>query len=305
MFWSVLHAQQPMVRISKDRTLIGKPFDLIYSIELETKDNFTFTPQQGTFKSKITAAQNAVNATDFQDIEVLSFIDTIIRKNGKKTWMGVYELCAWDSGLVVLEGHTCVVNDSVIGFPSAYIKVDLVDRKKGKDIFDIKESFVDVPNSFDPWDFFLRYLSWWTVPLLFIGIYWWWSKRKNKVVEPQMEMSLRQKTLTAIDALERAELWRKAQIKEHFVELSFILRSYLTARYEIQLLDKTTSETKFLLKAKGLDKALIDTISRLLNHADMVKFAASEPTESLIERSFHEMRQLVIETSPLESKHVQ
>jgi hypothetical protein len=232
-------------------------------------------------------------------------MDTVIRKNGKKTWMGVYELCAWDSGLVVLEGHTCIVNDSVIGFPSAYIKVDLVERKKGKDIFDIKESFVNVPDSFDPWDFFWRYFSWWTIPLILLLIYWWWRKRGKEVPEPQMEMSLRQKTLTAIDALERAELWRKAQIKEHFVELSFILRSYLTARYDIHLLDKTTSETKILLKAKGLDKPLIDTISRLLNHSDMVKFAASEPTESLIERSFHEMRQLVIETSPLESKHVQ
>jgi hypothetical protein len=302
---AIFFAQQPAVRISKDVTLIGKPFDLIYSIELEGKDNFQFSPQQGTFKAKITQAENAVNALDFQEIEILKFSDTIVRKDGKKTWIGMYELCAWDSGLVVLEGQQGVLNDSTIGFSSAYIKVNLVEHEKGRELFDIKESFLELEDETNYWDIFLRYFSWWVLPLVALLIFYFVKKKKNQVPNYEPEISLREKTLTAIKALEKAELWRKNQIKEHFVELSFILRSYLTARYDVNLLDKTTSETRILLKAKGLDKELLDTISRLLNHADMVKFAASEPTEILIEKSFHELKQLVIETSPLESEHVQ
>jgi hypothetical protein len=119
-----------------------------------------------------------------------------------------------------------------------------------------------------------------------------------------MEISLKAKTLLAIDALEKAEMWRKDQLKEHFVELSYILRSYLTARYELSLLDKTTNETRLLLTQVGLRKDIVETILRLLSHSDMVKFAASEPAEELIQKSLFLLRQTVAETSPIEFEYV-
>jgi hypothetical protein len=116
---------------------------------------------------------------------------------------------------------------------------------------------------------------------------------------------LKFKTLLAIDSLEKSELWRKDQLKEHFVELSYILRSYLTARYQLSLLDKTTNETRLLLTQAGLKKEIVDTILRLLSHSDMVKFAASEPAEELIQRSLFMLRQTIVETSPIEFEYVE
>ncbi|MBM3185664.1 MAG: hypothetical protein FJZ67_05130, partial [Bacteroidetes bacterium] len=143
------------------------------------------------------------------------------------------------------------------------------------------------------------------LPLIGYLIYGWFISRKNKAIErPEMELSLKAKTLLAIDALEKAELWRKDQLKEHFVELSYILRSYLTARYQLSLLDKTTNETRLLLTQAGLKKEIVETILRLLSHSDMVKFAASEPTEELIEKSLFLLRQTIVETSPIEFEYV-
>ncbi|NBX80223.1 MAG: hypothetical protein EBQ94_07575, partial [Flavobacteriales bacterium] len=130
-------------------------------------------------------------------------------------------------------------------------------------------------------------------------------RREPKIVKHVREMSLKKKSLMAIDALEKAELWKRDKVKEHFVELSYILRSYLTSRYELNLLDKTTTETKLLLTAKGIEKPVVDSILNVLNHSDLVKFAASKPSEEIIEKSFFMIRQLIVETSPIEYDHAE
>ena len=108
----------------------------------------------------------------------------------------------------------------------------------------------------------------------------------------------------AIDALEKEELWTKDKLKEHFIELSFILRSYLTSRYSISLLDKTTHETKLLLTKQGLNNETVDVIARILSQSDMVKFAKSKPELIAILRQSTLTKQIIAETSPLDFDNV-
>lgn len=303
--FSVLFAQQPEVRISSEKVIVGNRVDLIYSIKLKKTDDFKFEKLQGNFPAKITSDNSSLKGGEFSEIEILDFQDTITFKGKEKTWIGVFELCAWDSGLVVLEGQRFTLNDSTGSFPSTYLKCSLVPHKKGKDIYDIKESFVKTPIKKD-WIYYgLRYVFWWLLPLILYLIYRWWNRREPKQVKQVREMSLKKKSLMAIDALEKAELWKRDKVKEHFVELSYILRSYLTSRYELNLLDKTTTETKLLLTAKGIEKPVVDSILNVLNHSDLVKFAASKPSEEIIEKSFFMIRQLIVETSPIEYDHAE
>ena len=302
----VLFSQQPQASISKKVVEIGDRVDLIYRIELKKNDRFNLNPHTGIFPAKLTSQNSALTTTDFEDIEITYFEDSIIEQGNKKIWMGVYELTPWDSGLVVLQGQRFTINDSTFDFPSVYLECKLVPHKKGQEIFDIKESFAKVPKSQSKLIFFLKYISWWLLPLIGFLIYRWWISKKNKtIIRPEPELSLKFKTLLAIDSLEKSELWRKDQLKEHFVELSYILRSYLTARYQLSLLDKTTNETRLLLTQAGLKKEIVDTILRLLSHSDMVKFAASEPAEELIQRSLFMLRQTIVETSPIEFEYVE
>ena len=84
-----------------------------------------------------------------------------------------------------------------------------------------------------------------------------------------------------------------------------ILRMYLTSRFEISLLEKTTYETKLLLTQKGLNDETVEVIARILSEADMVKFAKSEPDVIAILRVSTLARQIVAETSPLEFDNVE
>jgi ethanolamine ammonia-lyase large subunit len=113
-------------------------------------------------------------------------------------------------------------------------------------------------------------------------------------------MSLKDRTLYAIDSLEKLKLWEQGKVKEHFSELTFILRSYLSTRYEINLLEKTSHETKLLLLQKGLHEETVRVISNILMEADLVKFAKSHPDEIAIYKHTQLVRQVVAETSPIE-----
>jgi hypothetical protein len=300
-----LFAQQPVVRISSEKVTVGNRVNLIYSIQLKKDDKFKFDKIQGNFPAKITSDNSSLKGGEFNEIEIIDFQDTIIIKGKVKTWIGAYELCAWDSGLVVLEGQRFTLNDSTGDFPSVYLKCSLMPHKKGQDIYDIKESFVKTQYKKDWLYYGLRYVFWWLLPLILYLLYRWWNRREPKIVKQVREMSLKKKSLMAIDALEKAELWKRDKVKEHFVELSYILRSYLTSRYELNLLDKTTTETKLLLTAKGIEKPVVDSILNVLNHSDLVKFAASKPSEEIIEKSFCMIRQLIVETSPIEYDHAE
>jgi len=117
-------------------------------------------------------------------------------------------------------------------------------------------------------------------------------------------MNLKERTIKAIEALDASELYNKGQLKEHFVELSYILRSYLTSRYNISLLDKTTEQTKIILTKQGLNDETVDTIARILSQSDMVKFAKSKPEVISILRQSTLVKQIIAETSPLDFDNV-
>jgi len=300
-----LIGQEGEARISKTRLTVGNRVELIYSVELKKDDKIKFKRPKGNFPAKVTSENSTLQGGEFNEIEILSFKDTIVFDKNQKTWIGVFELCPWDSGLVVLEGLRFILNDKMGVFPSTYLQCDLVPHKKGKDFFDIKETFLEVPTQKDWLYYGTIYVFWWLIPVLIYLIYRWRNKAKTKPIIEKQEISLKKKIMLAIDALEKAEMWKKDRMKEHFVELSYILRSYLTARYSLNLLDKTTYETKLLLKAKNIDKEVIDSILRILNHADMVKFADSKPGDEVVENSFFIIRQLVTETSPIEYNHAE
>ena len=183
----------------------------------------------------------------------------------------------------------------------------LVDPIDGVDLYDIKENFAEIPpKPFSLVDFLKS--NWWWIALIIVGIIVFIIvKRRNKedTEEREKPLSLRQRTLFAIDALEKAKLWEKGLLKEHFVELSMILRMYLTSRYEISLLEKTTYETRLLLTQKGLNEETVQVIARILSESDMVKFAKSEPDTISILRVSTLARQIVAETSPLEFDNVE
>ncbi|MDX2360470.1 MAG: hypothetical protein QNK23_06665 [Crocinitomicaceae bacterium] len=300
---SVLFGQELNAELSDDQMMIGQAVTLTYSVELELSDSMSFSPKVDMIEARATMDDASLSAegVEFELRDV--FVDTFIFETDGKNWIGQYVITAWDSGIYILPGQAIIINDSTYFFDDVEITCHLVDPVKNVDLYDIKEGFAELP----PRPFSMkRFLedNWWVLLIIvvLIGAFLFWKLRKKREPEVfvQRSESLKDRAIKKIEVLDDKKLWEHEQLKEHFVELSYILRTYLTERYKISLLEKTTYETTLLLTKKGLNEDTVKVIVRILSQADMVKFAKSKPETIAILRISTLAKQVVAETSPLE-----
>ena len=173
-----------------------------------------------------------------------------------------------------------LINDSLIKFESFKIKVDLIKHIEGKDIYDIKEGFTSFPDTLKNVKSFLKDNWWWIVLLIIsLGLIIFIVVRKRNKSKLAAVSSLEELALMKIEKLNKKKLWIDNKLKEHYIELSYILREYLSDKFVISFLEKTTLETSLLLKQKALPENQINAIVGILEKSDMVKFAKSAPEE--------------------------
>ncbi|MCR9171713.1 MAG: hypothetical protein NXI10_04425 [bacterium] len=294
--------QQLDAKISKTSAKIGEPLTLRYTLKTGSKDTIVFYEKYGEIPMRAYGGGQLSNNGFAAEI-LTNFSDSSYKIRGGKEWLGEYEVMIWDSGTFIIPGPKIVINDSTFFFDDIRVYVDFSAKKSGVDLYDIRENYAKLPEEESAFIGWVK-RNWWIVAIVIaaaIGLLWFINKRKPKEpIRITKAMSLKERTLAAIDALENERLWEQDKLKEHFIELSYIMRSYLTARYDIALLEKTTFQTKQLLLQKGLNDDTVDTIVRILSHSDMVKFARSMPDEIAILKISTLARQIVAETSPLE-----
>ncbi len=307
---SFVFGQNGQTIIEKNKLLVGEHFVLTYRVTLNKDDNIQFE----SFEINL-PANNPKKEKELTQLEIINpFKDTIINSKGKIEWFGSYRVIPWDSGFFQIQTVKYLINGITNYFPAVTFSVDLVKNIKGQDIYDIKESFVKIP----PKKFSLKEAikdfnsknGWWFYILLFLGIclyvfYRWkkYKKLKYPIVKNEINvrpLSLKEKTILEIEALEKKQLWNNGFLKEHYVELSFILREYLSKRFTLNLFEKTSYETKLLLSQKGLPIFVMDSIDEILNQSDMVKFAKSEPEEITVVRLSQIAKQIIEQTSPID-----
>lgn len=297
-------SQSVDVRIAKENYLIGEEMKIEYEVRSSASvSDLEFNTTEIT--TILFPTGSTTNGTEVELEELKAPFDTSYRDQNERVWKMTWYVTIYDSGLVQLSNHSVKLNDSVIYFPDLRFRVDLTAPLDSVDIYDINEQFANVPD--EPFSIGRFLSNWWWRLLVILGAvlgYLVFRKRKSVYNPPDHRTSLKERTLKAIDALEDARLWEKEQMKDHFVELSFILRSYLASRYGINLLERTTNETRILLKEKGLNDDTITTIFRILSQSDLVKFARSKPDMVDILKTVTLCRQIVAETSPLEIEEI-
>ena len=227
------------------------------------------------------------------ELEIESFKDTTYTQKGIQYWKGVYTLIAWDSAKYRLPELWITWKDSTFSFRAPNLYVGFI-KKKVKD--GIEEIPVEPEDEY--WILFKKY--WWVLLIAAAGITAGilWNKRRK--IKKSEELSLRERTLLAIKQLKKREDWLHDKTKNHYVNFSAVLKMYLSSRYELNLMERTTFETISLLKLKGLDGSMIRRIELLLREADMVKFAKTELNDLHIRSSLLRLEEIVTELSPLE-----
>ena len=296
------NAQELSAEVSEETILIGQPTSIMYHIRTLRNDSIFFRPKQGTIEGKI-LKENSTISTEKITFEILNpFHDTTALYGNFKRWLGEYTITAWDSGRLIVPGPTVMIADSTFTFPDITLYCDLMAQKEDIALYDIKENYAELPPPPFSFSGFLKNHWWWLSLILvaIVGFFILRKKRNKEETEEAKPMSLKVRTLLAIEALDNEKMWERGRLKEHFVELSYILRAYLTSRYSVSLLEKTTHETKLILTQKGLNEDTVEIIARILSQSDMVKFAKSNPDVISIVRQSTLAKQIVAETSPLD-----
>jgi hypothetical protein len=221
-----------------------------------------------------------------------SFRDTSYQRNGQQIWEGRYTITAWDTGVYIFPVVQVALPDSVYTAKPPLLTVVFKKKKIGDELDE-----VPVIIETDYWRWLKDY--WWIglFPIALIVVLWI-RKRNNKPVI--RVLSLKDRTLLGLDALRKEAYWKKGDINRHYIEFSFLLRSFLSARYGLNIMERTTFETVALLRAKEIPEATLERIRLLLQESDIVKFALGIPDEESTELGMNYLEQLILELSPLE-----
>ncbi len=306
LIWS----QQAKTILSKSDVEVGEKITLTYLLLYNQGNDFIFNSD----KSKVSCEKmnkNGVFVNDTSSLEILNpFKDTLIKESDKQLWTGIFEVTVWDTGTFKIPDFVVNFNNQNINFPCAIFKAHLVEHQDSTELQDIKEEFAEIPKEINEKEAntelrsYLSLIIWAAIVVLAFFIIRWIIKKKARIVSDE-NMDFQQQTLKAIEELERKKLWLQGLEKEHYSELSFLLRSYFSYCFELNLLEKTTHETILLLRQLKLEPSKITEIQSLLYGADMVKFAKSKPEEDHNMALLNSAKRIVQNTKAIKKQNVE
>jgi len=150
--------------------------------------------------------------------------------------------------------------------------------------------------------YYYRYIPHAIVILLLIGgmIYWLRQGKSNQPVTEEIIIPLlpHEWAFSALDQLAEKKLWQKGEVKEHYSELTSILREYLERRYAIHAKEQTSDEILAQLRQLQLNPTLLFDTEELISIADLIKFAKADPGMNIHAAAIERIRSFILETIP-------
>jgi hypothetical protein len=137
---------------------------------------------------------------------------------------------------------------------------------------------------------------WWLWALVALAaallalLLWWWLRRRRRDVAPVFEdpLAVAEREFARVEALRLIEAGERGR---HVALMVDVLRDYLAARYGAAPLALTTSELSRALHRD--DTVPLERLSRLLDEADLIKFARRPVTRERAMELGRECRVLV------------
>lgn len=267
-----LFAQKVTTSIDSTKKKIGAEFKLTLKASVNKTDKVVFP-----------------KVKNFGALEVIESykIDTI-KSNDKYELIKKYGLTQFDSGKYTIPRIQILIN----GKPSFSdsLKVEVTDVKVDtlkQKMYEIKD-VIPVESPSDWWKYLLGILL--LVGLGFLG-YWLFKKyyKKPEKVEEIVYKTPIEKATSLLQQLERKELIQRGEIKSYYSELTDIARTYIEEEIHIPAMESTTSELIVSLRnvAKSkklkLSKEILENLEKVLQQADLVKFAKVKPLDFEIE----------------------
>lgn len=137
------------------------------------------------------------------------------------------------------------------------------------------------------------------------ALLWWWRRRRARRVAPVPSAPVLPAdyvALTELTRIERMDLLAKGRFKEYYSLVTDALRRYISARFGVEAMDRTTEE---LLDELGDIGRRVENLDALLREADLVKFARFIPGSEAGTAAMKTARNIVVETTPRDRTEAQ
>jgi len=256
------------VSISTDTILIGD----IYALEMSV-ENF------GNSKIFFPNFTDTIGNGKIEIVE--SFPEDTLENKISKKWdlsiyyPGVYQI----AGFSAIQQNENGSIDTLKNFNpiTVYVKTVAVDTSKAFKPIKAQKSvpypFKEVVKKYIPYIIGL-------VALIII-LYFIWLKYKNrdkpKYVKPKTALDYHQEAIKKLKELKFQKKWQDGHVKEYYLSISEILRTYLEGRFNINAMESTTDEIIEDLKVLKENKALNNKLKEVLQQCDLAKFAKFKP----------------------------
>lgn len=281
--------EAPKISSEVDTTFIkiGEQFNFKVTVEADTTAQVIF-PDGQTFSPLET-----VEASD---------TDTVLRQKERMTLLKTYALTQFDSGSYQLPAQRIEIDGKGYFTDSLQINVATVpvDTLK-QQLFDIKPLIQVEKRSESYGKLILGIL---VILALISGLLYWFVFRKKPLSEAEKVALLPpyDRALMELKKLENSRYLIQDEFKQYYSELTAIVRSYLEEDVHVSALESTTNQLidkLELLKDSGELDLDVDTIvqfKKILQTADLVKFAKSKPDALVAEQDRKTIEQIVVKT---------
>jgi hypothetical protein len=239
----------------------------------------------------------------FAPLEMVEALKTdTLKKRDKITLQKIYALTQFDSGAYTLPRQRILINEKPyftdsVQIAVASVPVDTLAQK----MYDIKGLMEVQKSHSDLW----KTILWVLLGLLVVGgLLYWFVFRKKPLTEAEKEALLPpyDRAMLELKRLESSKYLIQAEYKEYYSELTDIVRSYLEEDVHISAMESTTDQLidKIeMLRDAGelkLDNDTIHQFKKILETADLVKFAKSRPETTVAEQDRKAIEQIVTRT---------
>ena len=272
-------AQNAMVKAELDsqQILIGDQINLDLSVEFTHETPIAWPAFTDTITGQIEIVQSSIP-------------DTTKRESGETVIHQRLVLTSFDTGFIVLPPIDFIFNNDssqMLSTEPLLIFVSDIPVEMEAEIKEIKEPY-DVPFNWKKW------LMYGLIILLVLGLIiaaiLLIRRRKRKPIEvlarPKPKRPAHDIALEKLEELRQKKLWQNDKTKQFYIELSDIIREYIEFRFDVLALEMTTDETIFSLKRDGLEELKLAPLKKLLQMADLAKFAKYTPVANENEQCF-------------------
>ena len=239
----------------------------------------------------------------FSPLETVEAFKTdTTRKNSRILLQKTYALTQFDSGAYLLPTQRIEIDgrgyftDSLL-VSVATVPVDTVNQK----MYDIKPMMGVEANRFG----WLRWVGLGLLGALLLGgLLYWFVFRKKPLSEEAQQALLPpyERALKELKRLETSKYLIQDEYKQYYTELTDIVRAYLEEEVHVSALESTTDQLLQkleLLRDSGkleLESETLSQFRKILETADLVKFAKSRPPVRKAEEDRTRVEQLVRKT---------